>query len=354
MGGVDDSQWVDKFMDGIGLAFTKIDETIQKGIELWTELTRVDDQPIQDLTGQPKSGESGEEYSSQDPVAEVNERVPVQHCWSMCLAEVEDKPSQHRAMRALKISESFIQVQNVAGDGEKEEEEDEVESTLSEEDNESSLSRNHDHEEMFKMIRAMYPSKEADNDDGDNEDFDTFSEEDDESWDDEDDTTTSKSSEDMSELNLGASATNYIPDCYHHHNEEANDSSLKWKGDYQLLKYIDTSSEEEDDESSEDESSEEEEDDESSEDESSHDEEVGECHSEDVEEVKEISWKHIMMSNSSNESSGVHDYEDDVSDKLLLQGFVDVRQEEEIGNNTESSEVETLLPESDWVYVTRD
>ncbi|XP_019082516.1 PREDICTED: RNA polymerase-associated protein LEO1-like [Camelina sativa] len=336
MGGVEDSQWVDKFMDGIGLAFTKIDETIQKGIELWTELTRVDDQPIQDLTGQPKSGESGEENSSQDPAAEVKERVPVQHCWSMCLSEVEDKPSQHWAMRASKISESFIQVQNVAGDGEKEEEEDEVDSTLSEEDNESSLSRNHEYEQMFKMIRDMYPSEEADNDDGDNEDFDTFSEEDDESWDDEDDTTTSKSSEDMSELNLGASATNYIPDSYHHHNEEDNDSSLKWKGDYQLLKNVDKSSSEEED------------------DESFDDDEVGECHSEDVKEVMEISWKHIMMSNSCNESLGVQDYEDDVSDKLLLQGFVDVRQEEENGNNTELSEVETLLPESDWVYVTRD
>ncbi|XP_010473848.2 PREDICTED: protein PFC0760c-like [Camelina sativa] len=329
MGGVEDSQWVDKFMDGIGLAFTKIDETIQKGIELWTELTRVDDQPIQDLTGQPKSGESGVENSSQDPVAEVKESVPVQDCWSMCFAEVEEKPSQHWAMRALKISESFIQVQNGDGDGEKEEEEEEDEST------ESSLTRNHDYDKMLKMIRHMYSSAEADNDDGDKEDFDTFSEEDGELWDDEDDTTTSKSSENMSELNLGASATNYIPDCYHHHNEEDNDSSLKWKGDYQLLKNVDTSSEEEEDESSD-------------------DDEVGECHSEDVEEVMEISWKHIMMSNSSNESLGVQDYEDDVSDVLLLQGFVDVRQEEEIGNNTEFSEVETLLAESDWVYVTRD
>lgn len=98
---------------------------------------------------------------------------------------------------------------------------------------------------------------------------------------------------------------------------------MKWKGDYQLLKNDDKSSEK-DDESSD------------------GDDEVGKCHSEVVDEVME-------MSDLSNESLVVLDDEDDVSDKL--QGFVDVKQEE-IGNNTEFGEVETLFPESDWVYLT--
>ena len=43
--------------------------------------------------------------------------------------------------------------------------------------------------------------------------------------------------------------------------------------------------------------------------------------------------------------------DDDLSDQL--QGFVDVK-EEEIENKTECGEVETLSPECDWVFVTRD
>lgn len=105
---------------------------------------------------------------------------------------------------------------------------------------------------------------------------------------------------------------------------------MKWKGDYQLLKNDDKSSEK-DDESSD------------------GDDEVGKCHSEVVDEVIDMSWKPIMMSDLGNESLVVLDDEDDVSDKL--QGFVDVKQEE-IGNNTEFGEVETLFPESDWVYLT--
>lgn len=30
MGGVEDNQWFDKFMDGIGLVFTKVDKSILK------------------------------------------------------------------------------------------------------------------------------------------------------------------------------------------------------------------------------------------------------------------------------------------------------------------------------------
>ncbi|EOA28918.1 hypothetical protein CARUB_v10025166mg [Capsella rubella] len=326
MGGVDDIQWFDKCMDEIGLVFTKVDETIQKGIELWTELTR-DIQPTttEDLTtGQPNSGESGEENSSQYPVAEVKER-PSQH-WSMCLADVEEKPSQHWAMRAWKISESFIQEQSGDGDGDGEEEEDK--STVSEEDTESIL---------MWMPSEEEEEEEDDDDNGEDEDVDTFSEEDDESWNDDDeenkeeDTTASKSSENMSELSLGTSSTSYIPSSYHHHNEEDNDSRLKWKGCYQLLKNVDTSSEEDLYSSSDDDI-------------------VEDCHySKGVKEVMGISWKHIMMSNLSNEPLRAHEDEDDVAEKLL-HGFVDVRQEED----TEFDEVEILFPESDWVYVTRD
>lgn len=57
-----------------------------------------------------------------------------------------------------------------------------------------------------------------DNDgDGDNDDND----DDDEDEDEEEDTTVvSKSSKNLSELNLGASGTSYIPSSFHHHNEE--------------------------------------------------------------------------------------------------------------------------------------
>lgn len=103
---------------------------------------------------------------------------------------------------------------------------------------------------------------------------------------------------------------------------------MKWNGGYQQLKNVDTSSEE--DEESWDEE----------------DDEVGEYHSEEVMEMS----REQRMSKLINESLVVHDDEDDMSD--TLQGFVDVRQEM-IANNTEFSEVETLLPEGDWVYVRR-
>ncbi|CAL9235472.1 unnamed protein product [Arabidopsis halleri] len=381
MGGVEDNQWFDKFMDEIGLVFTKVDESIQKSIELWTELTKdiFDDQPNQGLTGQPDNGESGEENSSQYPVAEVKERPPIQH-WSMCLSEVKEKPSQHWAMRDSKISESFIQEQghdDAIDDNDYDHDDDDYD----EEDSESSLKWNVD----YQLWSGDLSFEEEEEDNDDDEDVDMFSEEDDDSWnedfDDEDedeDTTVTKPSENMLDLNLGASATSYIPSSYHHRNEEDNDSwnedfddedeeedstvskssgnmseldlgasatsyipssyhrhnekdsgsSLTWNGGYQQLKNVETSSEE--DEESWDEE----------------DDEVGEYHTEEVMKMS----REQRMSKLINESLVVHEDEDDASD--TLQGFVDVRQEV-IANNTEFGEVEALLPEGDWVYVRR-
>lgn len=96
---------------------------------------------------------------------------------------------------------------------------------------------------------------------------------------------------------------------------------MRWKGGYKLLKNVEKSSEEDD--------------------------EVEECYSESLEEAMEMLWTDSMWDEFTEPLVG-HDGEGDVSGKL--QGFVDVRQEE-IAND---SEVETLLPECDWVYVTRD
>ena len=71
--------------------------------------------------------------------------------------------------------------------------------------------------------------------------------------------------------------------------------------------------------------------------------------------------KYRIMSDATNISLVDDDddddiYIDDIDDDDLsdqLQGFVDVK-EEEIENKTECGEVETLSPECDWVFVTRD
>ncbi|KAL0770767.1 hypothetical protein Bca101_035918 [Brassica carinata] len=318
MGGVEDNHWVDLMIDKIGFALTKVDESIQKSIELWKELTKdiYDEQPTLDTTGQPNNVKSGEEDSSQDKsVAEVKER-PIQH-WAMRLGEAKESPSQHWDM-----CESLIQEQ---GDDEVDE-------------------------------------KEKEDDEG------TVSE--------------SSGEEDMCELTLGNSASRYRPNLHHHHNEEAstgygygqlNDDDYKsWSDDYEslykfylmraplgssyvppglplhkennedsriryeqlktassrardgyeLLKNDDTSSEDEDP------------------------------------YVKEY-WrlKYRIMSDATNislvddDDDDIYIDDDDLSDQL--QGFVDVK-EEEIENKTECGEVETLSPECDWVFVTRD
>ncbi|KAL1219248.1 hypothetical protein V5N11_029534 [Cardamine amara subsp. amara] len=347
MGGVEDSHWVDMIIDEIGAALSKVDESIQKSIEVWTELTKdiFDDQPTQDLTGQTNNGESGEEHSSQEPPVQVEER-PLQH-WSMPIDEVKQKPSEHWAMRASKIPECLIQEQG-DGDGDSDsdsdDEDDDEEATSSEEDSGSSLKWNVD-------TSSEKNDESWDDDDDDDEEDETIvtessentweqnleawgtsyseedndsslkwkgyrrlnnvvisSEEDNESCDDdeeeEDETTVSESSGSMLELNLEDSATSYIPSSYHHHNEEDNGSSLKWNVGYQLLKNVDKSSEEDDED------------------------EVEECYLESVEQVLEVLRKH-RMSDLSNESFVCLDDEDDVSD-------------------------EGLFPECDWVYVTRD
>jgi len=94
---------------------------------------------------------------------------------------------------------------------------------------------------------------------------------------------------------------------------------LTWKGGYQQLYNVDTSSDEEDEESCDEK-----------------DDEAGEYHSE---EAMEMSREQRM----SELRKVLHDDEDDVS-----QGFVNVRRET-IAKNTEFGEVETLLPDGDWV-----
>ncbi|XP_024004134.1 uncharacterized protein LOC18026589 [Eutrema salsugineum] len=299
---VEDSHWIDSIINEVGAALTLVDESIQKSIELWMELTKdlFDNQPTQDITGQPNNGKSGEEDSSQDiPVAEVKDS-PIKH-WAMCLGEVKEIPSQHWALCGIP---GFCYLPP-------------SHPLYSEESNALYMSRRGG----YKVLNDDDPSSE--------EDFDLWLSGDVEE--EEDETRVSESCENMwdlnLDLNLGTSATSHNPSWDHHRNEEDIGSSLRWAGSYELIKSDVTSSEEDDD---------------------SWDNE---------EEVMEWMWKHGLMSDVSNESLVGHDEdhededEDDVSDKL--QGFVDVK-EEEILNNTDFVEVETVLPECDWVYVTKD
>nr|VDD06571.1 unnamed protein product [Brassica oleracea] len=388
MGGVEDNHWVDLMIDKIGFALTKVDESIQKSIELWKELTKdiYDEQPTLDTTGQPNNVKSGEEDSSQDKsVAEVKER-PIQH-WAMRLGEAKESPSQHWDMCASKISESLIQEQGDDEVDEKEKEDDE--GTVSESSGEEDMceltlgksasryrpnlhhhhneeastglslkwkdgygqlndddykSWSDDYESLYKFypmrapLRSSYlppglplhkennalyfkrgnPYHMSINDD-------TSSKKDDESCEEEEE-------EEEEEANLET----YIPSGYHHRNEEdTEDSRIRYeqlktassraRDGYELLKNDDTSSEDEDP------------------------------------YVKEY-WrlKYRIMSDATNISLVDDDdddiYIDDIDDDDLsdqLQGFVDVK-EEEIENKTECGEVETLSPECDWVFVTRD
>ncbi|CAH2059477.1 unnamed protein product [Thlaspi arvense] len=351
MGGVQDNNWFDLMIDEIGVALTIVDKSIQKSMELWTELTKdiLDEQPTQDTTGQPNNGKSGKEDSSQDkPVAEIKEG-PIQH-WAMRLGEAKQILSQHWAMSASKIPERLIQQQgdddcddyddddDDYDDEEEEEEEEEEESRVSDSSESMLWEHNletsatshppncyHHHKEAasvssFKWKGGHELSK----------DVDTPSEEDGQSWDssgddegeEDDESQVSESCENMWELNLGTLATSHIPS-YHHRSEEDDGLSSRWRSGYELLKNDDKSSEEEEESWD-------------------NDEEV-------------MERNHGIVSDVSNESLVCHvddededevEDEDDVWDKL--EGFVDVKEEEE------SSEVETVSPECDWVYVTRD
>ncbi|ESQ52007.1 hypothetical protein EUTSA_v10017709mg [Eutrema salsugineum] len=418
---VEDSHWIDSIINEVGAALTLVDESIQKSIELWMELTKdlFDNQPTQDITGQPNNGKSGEEDSSQDiPVAEVKDS-PIKH-WAMCLGEVKEIPSQHWALCASKTPECLIQEQldddycEDDCDEEEEEEEEDEEEEEEEDDEEEEEEEEEDEEEEGEEEEEDEEEEEEEDEEASDDDMPSEEDEDDESRDDEEEkedeedvTKASKSCENMWELklgppgipgfcylppshplyseesnalymsrrggykvlndddpsseedfdlwlsgdveeeedetrvsescenmwdlnldlNLGTSATSHNPSWDHHRNEEDIGSSLRWAGSYELIKSDVTSSEEDDD---------------------SWDNE---------EEVMEWMWKHGLMSDVSNESLVGHDEdhededEDDVSDKL--QGFVDVK-EEEILNNTDFVEVETVLPECDWVYVTKD
>lgn len=115
--------------------------------------------------------------------------------------------------------------------------------------------------------------------------------------------------------------------------EQLKTASSRARDGYELLKNDDTSSEDDDEDSW-----------------------NGE---EDVAEY--WSRKYRVMSDATNTSLDHDDEEDDDDDDDIddddlsdkLQGFVDVK-EEEIENKTESGEVETISPEGDWVYVTRE
>ncbi|KAF8110222.1 hypothetical protein N665_0086s0060 [Sinapis alba] len=274
MGGIDDNHWVDMMIDKIGFALTKVDESIQKSIELWKELTKdiYDEQPPHDTTGLPNNGKPGEEDSS---VAEVKER-PIQH-WAMRLSEAKESPSQHWSMCASKIPESLIQEQ---GDDEAEE-------------------------------------KEKEDDEG------TVSE-------------SSGYQEDMCELTLGNTVMRYRPNRHHHLNEEASTALYFMRGNpYHMSTNDDDTSSKRDDESWE---------------EDTNLETMETSYSPSGYHHRNEEDTHRITSDVTNVSL-VDDVDDDLSDKL--QGFVDVK-EEEIENKMESGEVDTLSPECDWVYVTKE
>ncbi|KAL0863936.1 hypothetical protein Bca101_043054 [Brassica carinata] len=133
MGGIEDNHWVDLMIDKIGFALTKVDESIQKSIELWKELTK----DIYDE--QPNNGKPGEEDSSRDKsVAEVKER-PIQH-WAMRLGEAKESTSQHWSMCDSNIPENLIQEQ---GDDEVEQKE--------KEDDEGTVSESSGEEDMCEL-----------------------------------------------------------------------------------------------------------------------------------------------------------------------------------------------------------
>ncbi|CAF1819681.1 hypothetical protein HID58_059205 [Brassica napus] len=382
MGGVEDNHWVDLMIDKIGFALTKVDESIQKSIELWKELTKdiYDEQPTLDTTGQPNNVKSGEEDSSQDKsVDEVKER-PIQH-WAMRLGEAKESPSQHWDMCASKISESLIQEQ---GDDEVDEKE--------KEDDEGTVSESSGEEDMCELTLGNSASRYRPNlHHHHNEEASTgygygqLNDDDYKSWSDDyeslykfylmraplgssyvppglplhkennalyfkrgnpyhmsinDDTSSKKDDEsceeeEEEEAKLETSETSYIPSGYHHRDEEDTDSRIRCeqlkrassraRDGYELLKNDDTSSENEEDPWNED----------------------------DVNEYWRLKYR--IMSDATNLSlvDGDDDDDDDVyiddiyidDDDLSdqLQGFVDVK-EEEIENKTEC----------DWVFVTRD
>ncbi|CAN7104057.1 unnamed protein product [Brassica rapa subsp. narinosa] len=386
MGGVEDNHWVDLMIDKIGFALTKVDESIQKSIELWKELTKdiYDEQPTHDTTGQPNDVKSGEEDSSQDKcVAEVKER-PIQH-WAMRLGEAKESPSQNWDMCASKISESLIQEHGDDEVDEKEKEDDEgtVSESSGEEDmceltlgNSVSSDRpnlHHHHNEEastglsltwkdgygqlndddykswcddYESLYKFYPMRaplwwsyippglplHKENNRGNHHmstNDDTSSKQDDESCEEDEDEDEDEDEEEEEETNLETLETSYrhSPSGYQHRNEEDTDSKIRCK---QLRRARDGYELLKNDDTS-------------SEDEDSWNED----------DVKEY-WrqKYRFMSDATNISHDDDDIDDDdLSDKL--QGFVDVK-EEEIVNKTECGEVETLSTECDWVFVTRD
>ncbi|CAN8287532.1 unnamed protein product [Cochlearia groenlandica] len=288
MGGVEDNNLVDLMIDEIGSALTKVDQTIQKSIELWTELTK-------DLTviNLPKNkhtnnGEYCVEHSSQDmPIAKVKER-PVQH-WSMRLGSAKDERIHQWAMEAFKIRESLIQEEKDNGLDFNEEVEDDT--TTSNEYNVSLF-----HIFIFacymRQRGVVYELVKSN---------DTFSKKDEEN-----ETNVSESCENMSKLNLGDSATNYAPSVslnqfytLYFIYKTISKIVLRWKCGYELIKNDDDISLEE----------------------------------EEYKEIKEWMRKHGIMSD-----------EDEDEDKF--NGFVDVEEEEEIVKNKKVGEVDC-----DWVYV---
>ncbi|CAH8389293.1 unnamed protein product [Eruca vesicaria subsp. sativa] len=316
---MEDNHWVDMMIDKIGFALTKVDESIQKSIELWKDLTKdiYDEQPTQDTIKQPNTSKSGEEDSSQE------------------------SPTQHWAMCASKIPESLIQEQgDDEVDEEKEKEKEDDESTVSEssgeedmceltlgastdlslkwkdgyeqlKDDDISLDDDYDHWRYCYLppVHPLHKENNALNPLGSpyhmSTNDDTCSKKDDEE-------------EDEDETN---SETSYIPSGYHHRNEEDTDSRdgdemlkmARWRArdGYELLKNDDTSSKDDDD--------------------------VDDSW---VDELMEWMEKRGMVMRCSTDCGCLH-------------GFVDVKKEE-VGNKMECGEVETLLPECDWVYVTRD
>ncbi|KAJ4891604.1 Uncharacterized protein Rs2_31352 [Raphanus sativus] len=130
MGAIEDNRWVDMMIDKIGFALTKVDESIQKSIELWKELTK----DIYDE--QPNNGKPGEEDSSRDKSVTVVKERPIQH-WGMRLGEAKESTSQHWSICDSKFPESLIQ--ELEDDEVEEKEKEDDEGTVSESSGEEDI-----------------------------------------------------------------------------------------------------------------------------------------------------------------------------------------------------------------------
>ncbi|CAN8316096.1 unnamed protein product [Cochlearia groenlandica] len=320
MGGEGNIHWIDLILDEIDIALTNVDESIQKSIDLITDLAKdlFDNQPIQDTTEEINNGESNksnEEDSSQDKVYVTEVKDCSSPCWSMCLGDAREVPNTHWSMSASKTQECLIQDQG-----------------------------NYNN----------YSDSDYDDDD---------EEEDDE-------TMVSNFRENVWDMNSGRSASCYLPHDQPLYSEENNDLYMMRRDGYEPVMNDDTSSSEEDyDESSSeddeswdsyddgsdeslighDENQDRDKDESESEDESdseSENEDQEESESDDEDESEDEEESEIE---DEDESEDEYEEEDNLSEKS--HGFLMIK-EEEIVNDTKDDEAETTFhDECEWVFV---